>query len=449
MAGGTAGSMKESAMAKKATRALHLLTAREVHKASTGDFSDGGGLMLRVRAGTASWVLRYTAPTGKRREMGLGAAGRGSLAQAGQSLTAARDAAHKARELVRQGLDPLEARAQRRHAARAADEARQADSARERWTLARCARGYHARVIEPTKTDKHAAQWIASLENHIPSAIWHKPIATVTAPELLAALLAVEPHERARNVTTERPQETVRRVRQRLDAVFEDAIFHERCTANPAAAIKRKMREASPRDKAGEFAALPYREAPALMRRLHAADGTGARCLELALLTAARTNEVLSAEWCEFDLDAGLWVVPAAKMKAKEEHTVYLSQAAVELLKAQRATKLDPRVVFPSPMPGRGDKPLSNMAMLAVLNRLGVRDRTTVHGLCRSTFSTWANETGAARPDVIEACLAHHEKDKVRAAYNRAQFAEERRALLGAWAQFLTSSNVVELHRAA
>lgn len=352
-------------MAKKAIRALHLLTARGVHKApATGDFSDGGGLMLRVRAGSASWVLRYTAPTGKRREMGLGAAGLGSLAQAGQSLTAARDAAHKARELLRQGLDPLEARAHRRQAARTADELRQADSARERWTLARCARDYHARVIEPTKTDKHAAQWISSLENHVPPAIWHKPIGGVTAPELLAALLAVEPHERARNLTTDRPQETVRRVRQRLDAVFEDAIFHERCTANPAAAIKRKMREASPREKAGEFAALPYREAPALMRRLQAAVGTAARCLELALLTAARTNEVLAAEWPEFDLDAGVWVVPAEKMKAKEGHTVYLSQPAVDLMKAQKALRLDhQRMVFPSPMPGRDDKPLSNMAM--------------------------------------------------------------------------------------
>lgn len=89
--------------------------------------------------------------------------------------------------------------------------------------------------------------------------------------------------------------------------------------------------------------------------------------------------------------------------------------------------------------PGDRGRPLSNMAMLAVLDRLGVRDRTTVHGLCRSTFSTWANETGAARPDVIEACLAHNEANKVRAAYNRAQFNDERRALLAAWAEYLST----------
>jgi integrase len=101
---------------------------------------------------------------------------------------------------------------------------------------------------------------------------------------------------------------------------------------------------------------------------------------------------------------------------------------------------LDLRYVFPSTMtkPGQPARPMSNMAMLAVLGRLGMRDRTTVHGLCRSTFSTWANETGAARPDVIEATLAHSESDKVRAAYNRAQFNDERRALLAAWAEYLS-----------
>jgi hypothetical protein len=88
------------------------------------------------------------------------------------------------------------------------------------------------------------------------------------------------------------------------------------------------------------------------------------------------------------------------------------------------------------------------MAMLTVPGRMDMRDKTTVHGLCRSTFSIWANETGAARPDAIEACLAHHEKDKVRAAFNRAQFNEERRALLAAWAQYLNTSNLIELHRA-
>jgi len=123
-------------------------------------------------------------------------------------------------------------------------------------------------------------------------------------------------------------------------------------------------------------------------------------------------------------------------MKANEAHTVYLSPRAAEILRRQRGQ--DKRLLFSSPMTldrDDGDrKPLSNMTLLG---RMGYRDRTTVHGLCRATFRTWANETGAARPDVIEACLAHEESNRVRAAYNRAKFNEERRALLEAWATFL------------
>lgn len=426
-------------MATKRTAAkLHLLTAREVQAAKDGDHSDGGGLLVRVRGESCSWVFRFTAPTGRRREMGLGIVHRGSPQQAGASLTAARDAAHKAREQLRQGVDPIDARDGAREAAKAAEAAQKVERAREHWTLARAARDYHARVIEPSRTDKHAAQWIASLENHVPAALWHAPIDSIEPPPLLAALLDVKPHERARNVNGDTVPETVQRVRQRLDAVFEDAIFHKRATMNPAAAIKRKMREAAPRRDRGQFRALAYGEAPAFMATLRAAEGIAARCLELAVLTTARTSEALQAEWAEFDLKAGVWVIPAAKMKAKESHTVYLSTRALEVLASVKG--LDDRLVFPSLMrkgTAGAAVPMSNMAMLVTLDRLGYRDRTTVHGLARATFSTWANETGAGRPDVIEACLAHEEGNRVRAAYNRAKFNDERRALLAAWAEYL------------
>jgi integrase len=324
----------------------------------------------------------------------------------------------------------LDAREVRRQAAREADAARKADEARDHWTLARCARDYHERVIERTRTDKHAAQWISSLEHHLPAALWHAPIGSIAPPALLQALDAATPHERAR-----RPgdlSETLRRVRQRLDTVFEDAIFHGRCSANPAAAIRRKLHEARPADSKGQFLALDYRQAPALLSRIRAMPGTAARCLEFAVLTASRTSEALLATWDEFDIARSLWTLKAARMKRGEEHAVYLSPLALALIKAQAGQHQE--LVFPSPC---RDSPLSNMALLATLDRMCVRDRTTVHGLCRATFSTWANETGAARPDVVEACLAHREADHVRRAYNRAQFGQERRALLEAWAQFL------------
>jgi integrase len=380
--------------------------------------------------------LRYTSPTGRRREIGIGAAHRSTLAQAGSTLTAAREQAQAARDLLRRKVDPMDDRERRRQEAAAADAAARQEAQRDYWTLARAARDYHARVIEPTRTSRHAAQWISSLENHVPAALWRARLVDITAPAHLSALLAVRPHERARRHEGDRVPETLRRIRQRLDSTFEDAVFHGRCATNPAAAIRRKMREtARVRQARGHFAALPYREAPDIVQRLRAMPGTAARSLEFAILTVARTSEVLLAEWPEFDLDAGTWTVPAGRMKAKKEHTVYLTLPAVEILKTQ-AGQAD-RYVFPSTMPRRRGKPQSNMAMLAVLGRLGVRDSTTVHGLCRSTFSTWANETGAARPDVIEACLAHEEVNRVRAAYNRAEFAADRRALLQSWADYL------------
>jgi integrase len=379
-----------------------------------GGLNDGGGVFLQVTATGASWVFRYTAPTGRRRELGLGVAHRTRLAHAAQGLTAARAEAHKARELLRQGIDTIEARERQREAARATEEAKKAERAREHWTLARASRDYHERIIEPNRTGKHGAQWIASLENHMPPALWHAPIDSIEPPALLAALLEVKPRERARRHKGDTVPETVQRIRQRLDAIFEDAIFHRRCASNPAAGIKPKMREARGRRERGEFRALPYREAPALLAVLRAAEGTAARCLEFAVLTAARASEALYAEWNEFDFEARTWQVPKERMKAKEGHTVYLPQRALDILLMMKGA--DARYAFPSPMkPGA---PLSNMAMLTTLDRLGVRERTTVHGLARATFSTWANETSAARPDVIEACLAHEEGNRVRAAHD-------------------------------
>jgi integrase len=429
---------------RAATR-LHLLATRQVQSAGEGDHADGGGLLLRVRGESSSWVFRFTSPSGRRREMGLGVCHRGSPQQAGASLSAARDDAHKAREQLRQGIDPIAARDGQREAAKQAEQAIKVEHARQRWTLARAARDYHERVIEPSRTPKHAATWISSLENHMPPELWNAPIDTIEPPALLSALLDVKPHERARAHKGDTLPETVQRIRQRLDSIFEDAIFHKRATSNPAAAIRRKMREATPRRDRGEFRALSYKEAPAFMAKLRAAEGVAARCLEFAVLTAARTSEALLAEWGEFDLDAGTWVVPAARMKAKEAHAVYLSPRALEVVKSMQG--VDKRFVFPTTMPGRQGKPMSNMAMLVTLGRLGYRDRTTVHGLARATFSTWANEVNAARPDVIEACLAHEEGNRVRAAYNRATFNADRKALLEAWAEFLArpAAPVIEL----
>ena len=142
--------------------------------------------------------------------------------------------------------------------------------------------------------------------------------------------------------------------------------------------------------------------------------GTAARALEFGVLTASRTKEILNAEWCEIDLEAKIWTIPKERMKGKEEHIVYLSPRAVEIVAGQVGQ--DDQLVFPTAQPGRKGLPMSNATLLALLGRLCMRDRTTAHGLCRASFSTWANELGVGRPDVVEACLAHKEQDRVRAS---------------------------------
>jgi integrase len=391
------------------------LTAKACDLLGDGKYSDGDGLRLTVRGDTRAWTLLYTAPDGRRREMGLGKHTKTF------GLAAARVLAAEMRDKIRRGVDPLEEKIERRAQAQTTKAERKAAAAAAEATLRRVVRTYHQKDVEPELTDKHGKQWLASIENHVPAAILDKPIATIEPAELLDALRPLYV----------RVPETARRIRQRLDAVFDDAVLRKLATTNPAKIIQRSLRQK--RDK-GQFRALGIEYAPALFQRLDELPGTAARCLQFAMLTAARTAEVLRMSWDELNGKGDVWTVPAARMKAVEAHVVHLSPAARAIL--ARARGLSKAWVFPSPV---RDAPLSNMAMLILLRRLEIQALTTVHGLCRSTFSTWANGTDAARPDVIEACLAHQEGDRVRRAYNRAKFANERRDLLAAWAEYLTA----------
>ena len=403
---------------------LHLLTVREVFHAQAGDYSDGAGLRLQVDAHGARWIFRFTSPDGARREMGLGGCERVSMRTAGASLTAARAAAAKARAMLAEvpPRDPIEERKGTRALAQAATRAAKAERAQSQATLARVARSYHERVIEPSRSAKHGAEWIRSLERLMPTALWHAPIASIEAPALLDAMADLY----------QRVPETASRIRQRLEAVFDDAVFRGMCAKNPAAAIKRKVREMHAGRDVESHRALPYVDVPAFVKALRTQPGVAARALEFGILTAARTGEIICATWNEIDADAAVWTVPAARMKGGEEHRVPLSARALEIIEQMR----EAAGAFVFPNTRDLEEPMSNMAMLSLLKRMGWLDRTTAHGVCRSSFSTWANETGIARPDVIEACLAHREGDRIRASYNRAKFNEERRALLVAWSDY-------------
>jgi integrase len=418
---------------KRIASRLHLLSVRQVQTAGDGDHADGGGLRLRVRGDSVTWVFRFTAPSGQRREMGLGSAERSNPTVAGKSLTDAREKAYNARSMLSKGADPIDERETRRQAQREAATRRKMEAHRNAMTLARVARDYHERVIEPARSRKHGADWINSLENHLPPKIWHAPIATIEPVDLLDVMAGLQA----------KIPETASRIRQRLEAIFDDAIFRRHCSTNPATAVRRKLREIAVGRGKRNLRALPFKDAPDFMKQLRHREGIAARALEFAMLTAARTGEVLGATWAEFDLNAAIWSVAAERMKAGEPHVVFLSRQALQLVQTVRAWGKP--FVFPSPT--IDGKALSNMGMLTLLRRMDVAAETTVHGLRRATFSTWANESGAARPDVIEACLAHRESDRIRAAYNRAQFAAERRALLCAWAEFLDGQEGVRQER--
>jgi hypothetical protein len=263
---------------------LNLLTVRQVLNAGEGDHNDGAGLLLRVTTSGASWVMRHTAPSGRRREMGLGACERHNTAAAGQSIVRARDQAAKARAMLcdTPPRDPLEERDKAKATARKAEARRKAASKQERVTLARAARDYHECVIEPNRTDKHGQQWIRSLEQHVPEELWHRPLTAITAPEVLDFIVGL--HQKI--------PETANRVLQRLVAVFDDGQFRGLVDTNPATPVRRKLREAARTHKRGSFAALPFTEAPSFMGRLRGVPGVVARALEFTVLTASRTGEV-------------------------------------------------------------------------------------------------------------------------------------------------------------
>ncbi len=267
-----------------------------------------------------AWTLAFTSPTtGRRREIGLG-----KLEDVG--LAKARKDAAEFRDAVRKGVDPIAAKAERIAAGRAEEVVRKAAERGAAATLRRVARQYHEAEVEPKlKHAKESARWIAAIEQHVPPEILDRPIATIEAADLLDAL---------RPIYLKVP-ETARRIRQRLDAVFDDAVLRKLAPTNPTKIIARKLRT---KRTGSNWRALPFAETPALVKRLRALPGTSARAMEFAILTAARTGEVLEMEWGELSKDGRTWTVPAARMKAGEAHVVDLSDARARSSTASAAT---------------------------------------------------------------------------------------------------------------
>jgi len=403
------------------------MTPVEVRRLGAGVHAVGGvaGLVLEVKAtGSRSWILRAMVG-GKRTHIGLG--GFPSVTLAG-----ARDRARAMRLAIDEGRDPLAER-------RAAHEALRASNAK-RVTFAEAARRCWAVRRDEFRSAKHRRDWISSLEVHAFPAIGALFVADVELPHVLSVL---EPIWRDKT-------ETATRVRQRIETVLDwSRVAGYREGENPArwrGNLDAVLPTAAKVRKVQHHLALPWREMPGFMAELRKRDGMGARALEFAVLTAARSGEVRGATWDEIDLVARTWTIPGERMKAGKEHVVPLPDAAVRLLEALPRMQGNP-LVFPAV---RGGK-LSDVTLLAVVRRMGVE--AVPHGLARATFKSWAQACSNMADEVSELALSHVNSDSTRAAYARDGLLPQRAALLQAWAGFLReglpeSAEVVTLRAA-
>lgn len=409
-------------MAKKAIG----LSARTVETSKTpGLFADGNGLYLQVtETGARTWIFRYQI-AGRRRDMGLGSA-------IAMTLAEARQKAVDAKKLVMMGADPLEARK-----AQAAGLALEAAKA---VTFQDCAESYIESMRPGWKNEKHAAQWGATLATYAYPVMGDLPISGIDTGLVLKVL---EP------IWTSKT-ETASRVRGRIEAILDYAkVRGYRSGENPArwkGHLDHILPATGDVAKVEHHASLPYSDMSAFWPRLQIQDGLGARALELAILTACRSGEVLGATWSEIDLEARTWIIAADRMKAEAEHRVPLSEPALALLRKLAAVRQGD-FVFPGQ---RSDRPLSNMSMMMVLRRMKVP--VTPHGF-RSTFRTWVAERTGYQHEVAEAALAHTLGDKVVQAYQRGDLFDKRRRLMADWAQFVGTAEpagtVVPLRRPA
>lgn len=374
------------------------------------------GLQLQVTpTGAQSWLLRARIH-GKRRELGLGSYPLVSLEEA-------RNKTREARALIAEGKDPARLRDEAIAIARAEL------MIRDQFTFRQAAADYIERHRAGWKNAKHAAQWTNTLDKYAMPVLGDRVIWEISNLDVLRVLEPIW--------TTK--TETASRVRNRIELVIASAMTRAGRSGDNPARWRGNMQTLLPAPTkvavSDHHDALPIREAPAFMARLRATAGMAARALEFTILTATRTNEVLGATWQEIDLDAGVWIIPAARMKATREHRVPLSGEALACLKAQLpAGPIDPAAVV---FPGRNGKPLSNMAMLTVLRRMKVD--ATVHGF-RSTFRDWIGEHTEFPREVAEAALAHRIADGTESAYARGDLFEKRRRMMAAWAKFLVST---------
>ena len=367
--------------------------------------SDGEGLNLLIRTtGTKSWQLKYRF-AGKEKSLSLGTYPTVSLKEARKRKIAAQ-------LKLSDKIDPSLAKQTEKKELKKIHDGKFKSVAAD-W--------YENQL--PKWSAKYAKKTHQTLSNWIYPKLNNTPIAHITSKDLLIALREMEKAGIG---------ETTRKVKGLLENIFTFAIVEN----NPATGLEKALK-ATPRVK--HQRALPVKN---LGRFVHKVENDTGHpviklCLLLLLHTNVRTNEVRFAEWQDFDIKKRIWTIPANKIKMQSEHRIPLNSQAIEILKSLK--KLTGHQNWIAKSPNAIDKPMSENALLGLLRRIKMQQHTTVHGL-RATASTFLNDQGY-RPDVIEAQLAHQERNQVRKAYNHAEYWDERKAMSSFWGNYISSQS--------
>lgn len=394
------------------------LSALRVAKLSKpGLYGDGGGLTLQITTtGAKSWLLRYMV-AGKPFGMGLGPTHTVSLAEARQK-------ALDARKLLIEGINPLVVKRQNRIAG--------ALASAKMMTFDQCAEAYILAHKAGWKNAKHGDQWTNTLNTYASPVFGHLPVAEIDTGLVVKCLSPI----------WESKTETASRLRGRIESVLGWATTSGyRTGENPArwkGHLDNLLATISKSGRTKHHPSLPWQRIGAFMSALRAREGVSARAVEFAILTACRSGEVRGAKWTEFDTAGKVWTIPAERMKAKREHEVPLSDAALALLESMPK---DGEIVFA----GTKMQPLSDMSLTAVIRRMNGDDKpiwadangegVTVHGF-RSSFRMWAAETTNYPREVAEHALAHQLPDAVERAYQRGSQFAKRAALMAEWSAY-------------
>ncbi len=393
---------------------IKMLSARAVASLLDGFHADGGNLFLRVRDDARAWVLRYK-KAGKQISIGLGATHTRSLAEA-------RDIAALMRNAIANGKDP-------------ANELKTQEEAN-----AKTFKDYALELIEAKRPSwrnvKHAQQWTNTLIQYAFPSIGDKSPADITLADVKAILQPLWT-----TIT-----ETANRLRMRIEAVIDYAAVHEESDRRNPARWKGNLDKIlpSPRKvkKITHFASAPYSDVPRIMSELRIKDCLSAYCLRFTILTATRSGESRGARWSEIGLDARVWTIPAARMKAGCEHSIPLCDEAIEILNIMQQWRFNGADhVFQGARSGS----ISDVAINKTLH--AIAPDVTVHGF-RSSFRVWGAETTSTPSAVLELALAHVNPNKVEAAYQRSDLFERRRELMLLWGDYCKRiGNLVQLHK--